>query len=150
LAEEKVACQTAERSLQTSDEARVNLERGLELVQASLTATTSKSSALDIVVIREHEMQIKLKAAEEKLKVTEEKLKSQGQLLDSAQQELSKREFSSLVVIASVVTNDIALVKNHVPNFDAEFLCKDFMVDDAEWVVLFDSAYDTAHQFVSL
>jgi hypothetical protein len=90
LAEEKVACQTAERSLQTSDEARVNLERGPELVQASLTATTSKSSALDIVVIREHEMQIKLKAAEEKLKVTEEKLKSQGQLLDSAQQELSK------------------------------------------------------------
>jgi hypothetical protein len=58
------------------------------LVQASLTTTTnkltSKSSALDIVVIREHEMEIKMKAAEEKLKMTEEKMKSQGQLLHSA------------------------------------------------------------------
>jgi hypothetical protein len=59
------------------------------LVQASLTATTNKltnkSSALDTVVIREHEMEIKMKAAEEKLKMTEEKMKSQGQLLHSAQ-----------------------------------------------------------------
>jgi hypothetical protein len=64
------------------------------LVQASLTTTTnkltSKSSALDTVVIREHEMEIKMKAAEEKLKMTEEKMKSQGQLLHSAQQALSK------------------------------------------------------------
>jgi hypothetical protein len=44
----------------------------------------SKSSALDTAVIREHEMEIKLKATKDKLKVTEEKMKSQGQLLDSA------------------------------------------------------------------
>jgi hypothetical protein len=103
-----------------------------------------------------HEMEIKLKAAEEKLKATEEKLKtagdkmkSQGQLLDLAQQALSKREFSSLAVISSEVAN-VALVKNHIPDFDAEFLHKDFTVDDAERVALVDSASDTAHHIVSL
>jgi hypothetical protein len=35
----------------------------------------SKSSALDTAVIQAHEMEIKLKAAEEKLKAAEEKLK---------------------------------------------------------------------------
>jgi hypothetical protein len=70
---------------------------------------------------------------------------SQGQLLDSAQQVLSKREFSS-----SVVTNAMALVKNHIPDFDVDILRKDFTVDDAEQTVLVDSNYDTAHHFVSL
>jgi hypothetical protein len=42
-------------------------------------------SALDTVVIQRHEMEIKLKVAEEKMKAAEEKIKSQGQLLDSAQ-----------------------------------------------------------------
>jgi hypothetical protein len=41
-------------------------------------------------VIQRHEMEIKLKAAEEKLKATEEKIKRQGQLLDLTQQALSK------------------------------------------------------------
>jgi hypothetical protein len=65
--------------------------------------------------------------------------------LDSAQQVLSKREFSS-----SVVTNAMALVKNHIPDFDVDILRKDFTVDDAEQTVLVDSTYDTAHHFVSL
>jgi hypothetical protein len=55
-----------------------NLAWDLESVQTSLTTTTNKSSALDTTVTWEHEMEIKLKAAEEKMK-------SQGQLLDSAQ-----------------------------------------------------------------
>jgi hypothetical protein len=38
----------------------------------------SKSSALDTIVIREHEMEIKLKVVEEKLNAAEEKMKSQG------------------------------------------------------------------------
>jgi hypothetical protein len=38
----------------------------------------SKSSALDTAVIWEHEMKIKLKAAEKKLKAAEKKMKSQG------------------------------------------------------------------------
>jgi molybdopterin-biosynthesis enzyme MoeA-like protein len=80
LAEENAIQQTVEQSLQTFDEARANLAQDLELVQASLTATTSKlaskSSALDTTVIWRHEMEIKLKAAKEKLKATEEKMKS--------------------------------------------------------------------------
>jgi chromosome segregation ATPase len=86
--EEKAPRQIAEQSLQTFVKARANLERELESVQATLIATASKlaskSSALDTVVIQEHEMEIKLKAAEEKLKAAEEKIKSQGQLLNSA------------------------------------------------------------------
>jgi chromosome segregation ATPase len=154
LAEEKDAWQTAEQSLQTSDEARANLEWDLESVQASLTATTNKlvakSSTLDFAVVREQKMEIQLKAAQEKLKVAEEKMKTQGQLLDSAQQALSKRECSTLAVISSAVTNVAALVKNHMPEFDAEILRKDFTVDDTEWVTLVDNCYDTTQHFVSL
>jgi hypothetical protein len=98
----------------------------------------SKSSTLDTTVISAHEMEIKLKAVEEKMK-------SQGQLLDSAQQALSKREFSS-----SVVANAMVLVKKQISEFDAEILRKDFTADDAERAALFDSAYDTAQHFVSL
>jgi hypothetical protein len=54
------------------------------------------------------------------------------------------------VVTTSVVANAMALVKNQIPEFDAEILRKDFTVDDAERAVLVDSAYDTAHHFVSL
>jgi hypothetical protein len=72
-------------------------------VQASLTATeeklSSKSSALDHVVIREHEAQIKLKDVEEKRK-------AQEQQLELAQKALSKREFSSLVVILSYLGSE--------------------------------------------
>jgi chromosome segregation ATPase len=153
LVEEKAAHQIAEQSLQTFDEAKVNLVRDLELVLASLTATTSKlpskSFTLDTTMIREHEMEIKLKAAEEKLKAAEEKLKSQGQLLDSVQQALSKRQFSSSVVMSSAMANVMALVKNHIPDFNAEILRKDFTVDDAERAALVDSAYDMAHHFIS-
>jgi hypothetical protein len=53
-------------------------------------------------------------------------------------------------VISSVVANDIALMKNHIPDFDTEILCKDFTIDDTEWAALVDSAYDNAHHFVSL
>jgi hypothetical protein len=118
LAEEKATQQTVEWSLQTSDEARANLARDLESVQASLNATTSmltsKSSTLDTIVIREHKMEIKLKAAKEKLKAAEEKMKSQGQLLDLAQQALPKQEFASLAVISSAVAIAMSLGKNHM------------------------------------
>jgi hypothetical protein len=56
----------------------------------------------------------------------------------------------SSAVISLAVANTMALVKNHIPDFDIEILHKDFMVDDAEWAALVDSAYDTAHHFVSL
>jgi hypothetical protein len=46
-------------------------------------------------------------------------------------------------VISSIVANAMALVKNHIPNFDTEILHKDFMADDAEQATLVDRAYDT-------
>jgi hypothetical protein len=95
-------------------------------------------------------MEIKMKATKEKLKAAEEKMKSQGQLLNSAQQALSKREFSSSTVISLAVANDMVLVKNHIPKFDAEILCKDFTVDDAERAALADSPYDPTQHIVSL
>jgi hypothetical protein len=42
------------------------------------------------------------------------------------------------------VANAIALMKNHIPNFDAEIIHKDFTVDDVERASLVDNAYDTA------
>jgi hypothetical protein len=119
----------------------------LQSIQASLTMTTEKlismSFALDFAVVQVDQMEIQLKAAEEKMK-------TQGQQLESTQTTLSKREFSSSVVISLVVANAMALVKNHMPDFDAEILWKEFTVDDTEREVLVDSAYDTAQHFVSL
>jgi hypothetical protein len=92
----------------------------------------------------------KLTVANDKLKTAEEKMKTQGQLLNSAQQELSKRELTSSMVISSVVTNVVALMKNHLPDLDMEILLKDFTVNDAERETLVNSTYDAAHDFVSL
>jgi hypothetical protein len=96
LAEEKATRHTAEQSLLNSNEAKALLAKALDSTRASLTATTdklsSKSSALDHVVIQKQQMNIWLTACEEKLivandklKAAEENMKTQGQLLDSAQ-----------------------------------------------------------------
>jgi hypothetical protein len=63
---------------------------------------------------------------------------------------LFKRELSSLVVISLAVANVVALMKNHLPDIDMEILCKEFTIDDAERETLVNSAYDAAHDFVSL
>jgi hypothetical protein len=49
-----------------------------------------------------------------------------------------------------VVANVVALMKNHLSDLDMKILCKDFTVDDAEREILVNSAYDAAHDFVSL
>jgi hypothetical protein len=55
------------------------LTRELESNKASLTAThdklTSKSAALDVMVIREQQAKIQMMTAQEMLKAVEEKLK---------------------------------------------------------------------------
>jgi hypothetical protein len=70
------------------------LTRELESTKASLTATpdklTSKSAALDVMVIQEQQAKIQMMTAQEKLKAAEEKLKTQEQSLDSSRQALSK------------------------------------------------------------
>jgi hypothetical protein len=123
------------------------LAQELESTQASLTAThvklTSKSSSLDTTVIQEQHVKIQLMKAEEKLKVAEEQLKTQ-------RQKLSERELSSSMVISSAVANAAALFKNDLSDLDVEILHKDFTIDDAEWETLANSAYDAAHDFVSL
>jgi hypothetical protein len=52
-------------------------------------------------------------------------------------------------VISSVVANAMALVKNHVPNFDTGIFRRDFTIDEGESEALVDSAYDVADYFVS-
>jgi hypothetical protein len=43
----------------------------------------------------------------------------------------------------------MALVKNQMPEFDAEILRRDFTIDEVKCEALVDSTYDTAHYFVS-
>jgi hypothetical protein len=130
------------------------LTQELESTKASLTAThdklTSKSVVLDVAVIWEQQANIQMMTAEEKLKVAEEKLKIQEQSLDSARHALSKRELSFSSMISLAVANAAAQFKNHLPNLDVETIYKDFTIDDAEWEALANSAYDAAHEFVSL
>jgi hypothetical protein len=76
LAEEKAARQAAKQSHLSSNEANTLLSRELDSTRASLTTTTdklsSKSSALDLAVIQEQQMKIRLTACEDKLTVCEE------------------------------------------------------------------------------
>jgi hypothetical protein len=71
-------------------------------------------------------------------------------LLSSTQKALNKQDFSSSAVIYLVVAHVLALVKNHMPEFDAEMLRRDFTINEVEREVLVDSVYDTAHHFLSL
>jgi hypothetical protein len=123
------------------------LAQELETTRTSLIATRDKMSiksiALDDVVIRRDEAKIELAKSEEKLKAIEAELKI-------VRQTLSKREASSLAVIASVVANATVLFKSHTLGIDVEILLKDFPIDDTEHEALTHSAYDTAHDFVSL
>jgi DNA repair exonuclease SbcCD ATPase subunit len=154
LAEEKTTHHATEQALQNSNDAKAELTQELESTKASLTAThdklTSKSAALDVAVIQEQQAKIQMKMAEEKLKAAEEKLKIQEQSLDSARQTLSKWELSSLMMISSAVANAAALFKNYLPDLDVEILCKDFTINNTEREALANSAYDVAHDFVSL
>jgi hypothetical protein len=124
------------------------LAQELEITHASLTATrdklSSKSTTLDTMVIQEQEAKMLLMKAEEMLMATKEEKMTQGQLLESARQALSKREVSSSMVIA------LALFKSNLPDLDMEILRKDFTIDDVEREALASSAYDAAHDFVSL
>jgi hypothetical protein len=154
LAEEKIARHAAKQALQISNDAKAELTQELESTKASLTAAhdklTNKSDAFDVAVIQEQQANIQMTIAEEKLKVAEEKLKIQEQSLDSARQTLSKRELSSSTVISSAVANVVALFKNHLLDLDVEILGKDFTIGDTEREALANSAYDAAHEFVSL
>jgi hypothetical protein len=52
-------------------------------------------------------------------------------------------------LISSAVANAMALVKNHMLEFDTKSLRRDFTIDKVGWEALVDSTYDTTHYFVS-
>jgi hypothetical protein len=62
---------------------------------------------------------------------------------------LSKRDFTSSAVNSSVVAHAMALMKSHMPNFDADILQSNFPINDVERDALVDSVYDTSQYFVS-
>jgi chromosome segregation ATPase len=153
LAEERVARQVAEHSLQQSKDANATLTLELENARTSLAATRdkldSKSKALDFQVIHVDELVIRLKNAESRLKAAEKDLKNQRQLLESAQKTSSKRETSFNMMISSTVAHVAVLFKNHLPDLNMELLCQDFTMDDAERKTLVSSIFDAAQDFVS-
>jgi hypothetical protein len=91
----------------------------------------------------------KLADAEKRLAISEGEKKDQGLFLEMAQQVLSKREDSSVLMISTAVANAMALLKSHLRDLDMELLCNDFAVDEAERETLTNGAYDTAHEFAS-
>jgi hypothetical protein len=93
-------------------------------------------------VIRERETQIKLQ-------ILGDEKKFQEQQLEYAHKALSKRGFSSSAVISLTVAQAMALVKNHMANFDAEIIRRDFSINEVERDALVDSVYDTTQYFVS-
>jgi chromosome segregation ATPase len=94
LAEEKAAWQYVEQSLQSSNEANALLAKELDSTRASLTATTdklsSKSGALDYLVIREQQTKIQLEACEEKLTGCEERLTAANDKLNAAEKKMTE------------------------------------------------------------
>jgi hypothetical protein len=136
------------------------LSQALTTTKAAYTATrdnlASKSKELDNAVIWEQEANTLQEQAEAKLTDLETKLatvegekKDQGLLLEMAQQVLSKREDSFILMISTIVANAMALLKSHLPDLDLELMRKEFAVDEAECEALTSSAYDAAHEFAS-
>jgi tryptophan 2,3-dioxygenase len=114
------------------------------------------SKELDDVVIWDHEantlweqVEAKLANLEKKIEAVEGEKKDQGLLLETARQALSKREYSSILMISMAVANAMALLKSHLPDLDVELLHKDFAVDEADREALTSGAYDAAHEFTS-
>jgi hypothetical protein len=91
----------------------------------------------------------KLTDVEKILAAAEGEKKDKGLLLEMAQQELSKREDSSVLMNSIAVDNAMALLKSHLPDLYVELLCKDFAIDEAECEVLTNGAYDAAHELAS-
>jgi hypothetical protein len=108
------------------------------------------------MVIREQEAntlreqaKAKLVDLKKKIEVVVGEKKDQGLLLKMSRQALSKHEDSSILIISTVVTNAMALLKSHLLNLNVELLCKDFAVDEADREALISGAYDVAHEFAS-
>jgi hypothetical protein len=63
---------------------------------------------------------------------------------------LAKRDYSSSVVISSVVAHAVVLLKSYTPDLDPKLLRKEYRCeDDGEWDTLIDSVFETTQHFVS-
>jgi hypothetical protein len=63
---------------------------------------------------------------------------------------LSGWDYSSSIVISSVVAHEVASVKSYIPDLDLELLRKDYpFEDDEERDMLIDNVFETAQYFVS-
>jgi hypothetical protein len=60
-----------------------------------------------------------------------------------------RRRDSLLLMISTAMTNAMALLKSHLPDFNVELLRKDFAVDETECEALTNDAYDIGHEFAS-
>jgi hypothetical protein len=150
----------AKQALIDSVPDKAKLSQALKTTKATYTTThdnlASKSKDLDDAMIQEQEAnklreqaETKLADVEKRLTIAEGKKKDQGLLLEMAQQALSKREDSSMLMISTAVANAIPLLKSHVPDLDIELLRKDFTVDEVEREVLTNGTYDAAYEFTS-
>jgi hypothetical protein len=150
----------AKQALIDSVPDKAKLSQALKTTKATYTTThdnlASKSKDLDDAMIQEQEAnklreqaETKLADVEKRLTVVEGKKKDQGLLLEMAQQALSKREDSSMLMISTAVANAMALLKSHLPDLDIELLRKDFTVDEVEHEVLTNGTYNAAYEFTS-
>jgi hypothetical protein len=121
--------ETAQKALPTEQSARSKAE---QILQQSNDVNAALSLKLDNVETSLAITQDKLDQKSKALKTVEADLKAKGLLLESAQQALAKREWSTNIMISSAVAHTAALFKNHLPDLNMEILRQDFTVDDAE------------------
>jgi hypothetical protein len=71
-------------------------------------------------------------------------------VLESTRKMLFECDYSSSMVISSVVAHRVVLLKSYIPDLDADLLHKNYhFEDDEEWDTLIESMYETSQQFVS-
>jgi hypothetical protein len=71
-------------------------------------------------------------------------------MLESTRKMLSEHDYSSSVMISSMVAHAVALLKSYTGDLDLELLHRDYPFDDdEEWDTLIDSVYDIAQHFMS-
>jgi hypothetical protein len=133
-----------QQTLKDSDAEKAKRSQVLKTTQVAYTVTrdnlASKSKEQDDVVIWEQEAntlweqaQAKLADLEKKIEAFEGEKKDQGLLLETAQQALSKREDSSILMISTTVANAMALLKSHLPDLDVELLRRTLRL--MRWIV---------------
>jgi outer membrane cobalamin receptor len=138
--------ETARKALSNEQSARSKAEK---ILQQSKDVNAALSLKLDNVETSLALTQTKLDQKSKALKNVEADLKAKELLLQSTQQALSKREWSTNMMISSAVAHTVALFKNHLPDLNVEILHQDFTVHDSERVALVSSAFDAAQDFVS-